>query len=1330
MICRRFFYLFLLLAGVWVLTTAVATHHLPAESAAASATAITINGTVTGPGGPVADVWIAFSTDQDWQTTTTNSSGQYTVTIEGDVGGFIAYNLRPAVADRLAQINWASDIPATGYTQDFTLTEGRLLEVTIPDGDGRIWFDVHPLFHPRAEGTWYELDWRDPLGLYQAVLPPDAYHLITRNHPPGTFITTETVDLRLADQSLSMPLNLQWVSPFPTQPPDADKISFSPLNGLAEATITGAPGAVLPLANVLLINVKTGHQAFVQSESDGSFTAQLFAPPGSHISVRHGPANWHWSGIESIGAEEGLNMFPSVVVYRPHTHTASPGYLPFASTGVSHYDWGTPRTIGGAWTLQGQMESPPSLSPGDSVQIISDMVVYSQAIDAGTDVDSIDIRGYVDLYMIYDQYGRPVQTKNYNGSNRLTPTGLPIIHEQHARIYLDSATVANLFYSGGHTLTGFFGIDLTLPSHLPPGIYRPAIYFVFENTPISDEWAAATLEIFTYELQQAVLPPLTVIGPEGPPDDDPLLIWRILMNTVSQGQRGTGSSQDAHLYGAASFIVTQDAPYVVPAVDPESGASIAYRLDPFLPMIGYTDRSTPSTPLIPFVLDDSELCVEIEKPDGSIDNLGCEAFAQAGHHTPTTRGGHELNVNSEQVMASYQLQVASDRFVTTFDQDGHHIIRLSGDVYDAWGNRYTGGGDYDVWVARSLDMTPGVLPGTPLAVGDAFNPALHLDPGVAADVTLTVTHYPLSDPAQKQIFTVAGQANRFGYFSAGNPVVLNDPGEYRVDLTASYWDEDGRFWMGAASWGGIVMTPAADGQLVAHGRRGFDSLDYIPNQWFINCVTDPPAPTPHTAHMFNPYFNGDVIWSRPEYDAWDSWGLSCDGESLRLVASLQDTVGNIESDIQSRAAHMNLEPLFYVPLADRYVADELPVFTSTSSGLPPHMGTGDEEMIAYAYFSSQRPGVRVRETVAEEGPTLQSGYWRLDTLYDYQQGVGVEGDLPHDFKFQYVGIVYRDLQVNDYAEYVGHGSGWIHIDQEDATGTRVMPPFAGPGNGGWTTQGGPLLTIKGEEIHQFLHLTGVKPGDILEVGDRFHLAGHLMPTLPSRVQAVITSPNGTSHTVSGQANAIGYFYDRLQDFTVDEPGLWSVDVTVWHDSPIGTGEMVDCDPATPFDPARPCPSGHVLGSDNGRFHVYVVEPASEAVRFFNPLSGFLDFPHGVTPVAITGPIPAGWSNVTVDYTIRMPGVLLVDEQVSPAGTTFSFDFDPVALHHDFPNLDLTARDEWQAGLADTFTITVLVQGEQGGRAVQRAGHITIQANELFVRNITLSHYIYLPGIMR
>jgi hypothetical protein len=444
-----------------------------------------------------------------------------------------------------------------------------------------------------------------------------------------------------------------------------------------------------------------------------------------------------------------------------------------------------------------------------------------------------------------------------------------------------------------------------------------------------------------------------------------------------------------------------------------------------------------------------------------------------------------------------------------------------------------------------------------------------------------------------------------------------------------------------------------------------------------------------------------------------------------MGTSVHDRVGVIETAVQARVDR------FQPPISppgdsnERFSKGEIPLFSSTLSGQPPHfllrtIGDSlpeDVDQIAYSYRSSQRPGVRVRELVAEDGQS--GGYWRLNTLYDDQFGVGILGDQPNDFKFQYVGAVYRDLQ-SGHSEYVGQGSGWIFIPPEDTTGSRVMPPFAGPGNGGWTTEGGPILTLKGEDIHIFILPTGTRPGSILEVGDTFHFAGHIIPTLDSQVAYTVTAPSGTQFSRTRQANSIGYLYRPEDNFTVDEAGLWSVDVKVWHDGLCSGGQTIP-----------PYPSGDVLGSENGRYWFYVVNEDSSTLSVFSPTPGFLLYDHEVTPVVITGTVPSTFENVLVDYTISIPGYILEHGQVSPAGDVYQITLDPVTLHDDFPNVDLTGRDGYDPGLADTFTTSLLLKGQIGGLDVYLANSVTLQGQQVFVRNrsVDSTNEVYLPIIL-
>ena len=997
---------------------------------------------------------------------------------------------------------------------------------------------------------------------------------------------------------------------------------------------------------------------------------------------------------------------------------------------------------------RGTLPPPPwSFAPGDQFQVTGTLRIYSPAITAATPISGITAGGWLrGLKMLFGAQGQPFPDKNWFMSTLLTPTGFPVERQGPIMEWLDTLhfEVANLRRAGDHAVVGDVSVTGHLPADLPAGIYRPTLEFDFSGVPTNTQWLAAKIlrGDFAY---QAVLPPI-VVGEVAPPR----LVWRLLMDDFVQGTRGTGAREDEGHFALASEMVSQGAPFSVPPVDVHTGQPITYRLEPFLPMISFTDRTMPTSPLLPFDLPGGQLNVQAQQPDGTARDLGTAPFAQSFNRTKTTRAGCDLNFGSVQLECVYSLTAGDDRFRITFDQYGHYVITMTGTISDVWANTYVGGGTYDVWVAHPLDIDPGVLPGTPFQVGDTFNSTMQLYPRVPADVHLTVTFYPDSDPAQAITHTVTGQANDYGYFhllvnretgksvnweagrlglgspvyqstnlpvyqstdvpmyqSTSLPITLTHPGEYRVYLTATYTDPDSALYMGAMTWGGVVETPNTP--LVAHGRRGLDSLTYIPSNWFVSC-RDLNIPHDAVSHTFNPYFNGDIIWSRTS-DA------PCGGDSLVMVASVQDTLGDIEATMRARAER-NM-PLLLAPgdLDERFAAAEIPLFTSTRSGRPPPMVPNDIDQLAYSYRSSQRPGVRVREMVAEDA---MGGYWRLNTLYDDQLGVGLLGDQPNDFKFQYVGTVYRDLDagINQYAI---QGSLWVCISNEDPVGSRVMPPFAGPGNGGWTTEGGPILTLKGKDIHIFILPTGTRPGAVLEVGDTFSFAGHIAPTLDSQVAVTVTAPNGTHYLVSGQANRVGYFYDPDDDFVVNEPGLWSVDVRVWHDGQCSGGATIP-----------PYPSGDVLGSEDGRYWFYVVPGDAPCLDVSSPSPGFLSFDNEVTPITIAGEVPAGLSGATVDYTINMPGYILDHGQVTPSGGAYQITFDPVTLHNDFPNLDLVGRDDFRQGLSDTFAIGLLLRGQSGGDTVYRANTITVQGEQVFVREALpdLSNRVYLPLILK
>jgi hypothetical protein len=272
--------------------------------------------------------------------------------------------------------------------------------------------------------------------------------------------------------------------------------------------------------------------------------------------------------------------------------------------------------------------------------------------------------------------------------------------------------------------------------------------------------------------------------------------------------------------------------------------------------------------------------------------------------------------------------------------------------------------------------------------------------------------------------------------------------------------------------------------------------------------------------------------------------------------------------------------------------------------------------------------------------------------------------------------------------------------------------------GGGSQEGGPLLTLKGEEIDVFIMPTGVRPGSVLEVGDAFSFSGHVAPPLDSHVFVTVTSPSDVERAFDGYANKVGWFYQAPADFVVGEAGVWNVDVLVVHDRLYEPGGLVPTSHNT----------GTVLGARDGRYAFYVVEPSAPRLAIDSPTPGFLTWPNGLEPVEVEGSLPAGVRSGVISYTIVMPGWILEEATVYPSGNSFAVSYDPVALNANFPNIDLTAPEEWRGGLSDEVLITLFLVGDEVGC---RANVVTLLGEELFVgRDVVVAFPVYLPVIVK
>ena len=328
---------------------------------------------------------------------------------------------------------------------------------------------------------------------------------------------------------------------------------------------------------------------------------------------------------------------------------------------------------------------------------------------------------------------------------------------------------------------------------------------------------------------------------------------------------------------------------------------------------------------------------------------------------------------------------------------------------------------------------------------------------------------------------------------------------------------------------------SGDPLIVAHGRRGVDAQDTIGPQWFFFDDILSNSTTPHVPF---PFQSGDVQWLQ-EAELGSAIPLvSFHDPSRQLTELLRQRGGEDQVPLQSPGS-----------FAERVVVGETPLFSSHPARIDPHLDPTKVDLWGYSYRSSQRPLVRVREEIGEDA--MKAAYWRFGERYADQIGVGAHGDLPGEFKFQYGAAVLHGPAL-DRSHYAIHGSLFVLVPDDDPLGQRTFPPFQGNGGG---PSGGPLFTLKGEEIDLFIHLTGVRPGSVLETGNTFALVGAIGPTLPAKVAYTVTAPDGSRRTFRGQANEIGYYYEPEDNFIVDQPGRYTVDLQVTYDGRTSAGQV-------------------------------------------------------------------------------------------------------------------------------------------------------------------------------
>ncbi|MBN1964439.1 MAG: hypothetical protein JW910_07320, partial [Anaerolineae bacterium] len=920
----------------------------------------------------------------------------------------------------------------------------------------------------------------------------------------------------------------------------------------------------------------------------------------------------------------------------------------------------------GRWQATGRTNQT-SFAPGENLSL--ELVVTMQAPSLA--VFAPDLRLGMELWLepVIGPGGAQTVADRATGngwSGLLTASGLAVENVAGSALLGDATAQGMVVDDATGALTFVLQWDLPLPDGLPAGLYVPALRGYAALPGLASTWDESGVlgSGPGAGITEARLPLVLQVGE--------VAARRLLVSLFNEhpanGVTGLLPEQDAGqvaLSGRVSFPAQE---YILPRTDAATGEPIAYPLEPYLPAMLSNSYAEAVAPLLPLSFETGTLTVAVTQPDGMVDSLGTALLVQ--NRLSTAEVNETAHLSPTGPINVYRLTTRDPAFMAySFTQDGRHEIRVEVTVRDMQGHTYTGGGTYVVWIAETLSLLPGVLPGTPFEVGDTFAPALTVLPAFPADVTLRVQHYPL-DGSEPVSYGVEGRASEYGhFFAADSPAwMFETPGEYVVDYTASYTDSLGRLWLGSVRGAGVVASP--DASLVARGGRGLANVPVAATNgdrlaWYaLGHLLPDVTQTYPAARLHWPYHAGDVLWAT-------------DGRlNIQPAARASDTVGDYAVWLVEHLPGWRADD----GLAVRDLAneDEVPLVTvGAEAGIGPALAVDDILSQATAYLSAVRPDGPVRQLVlGDETASLIDPGWSLNDPYNLRRGAGINGSQPGDYTFLFSGLVVHNRAL-DLHEASIYGALAVTIRQDDTRGDRVYPPGGSAASG---PDGGALLTIADTTYPAFFVPTSFQPGQVFMVGDVLAVAGQVAPTLSAWVEVDVETPSGIVLPVIGRANAVGYFYDPVQRLPLNEAGIWRVHVRVSVDGLTSAGPT-----------SAPYPVGGVPGAAGDVFELYVLPPDAEPLALTAPLEADQTFSPAV-PFNLTANVPAGWSEVQLARTVAMPGFVL-NRTVEPLhAANFTYTFSPGTLNQTFNNLDVTVTGTQIPASADLVRLVIVLAG--------------------------------------
>jgi hypothetical protein len=750
----------------------------------------------------------------------------------------------------------------------------------------------------------------------------------------------------------------------------------------------------------------------------------------------------------------------------------------------------------GAWS--GEVRVSQALwRPGDTVTIDASVRVpggYLQNLAAvGIRPDAFILLATAER--TFDAGGRLRLPNDQNMSTLITPTGLPIEGGYQGAVttrfggpfktpydQFGKAPVAALAPTVGRGRVTF-RLSGKLPEDLPPGVYRLRLDFGVavgsRNYNMNgDGFAAQTFFRGVQPVSYVYSPPIPANGTNVAGEwvngrsIGPRIPWVLLANYNSNGYYGVVADEDKPHFAISPRHLIQDD--VILARYDGAGRALSYSLEPQFRADTIDDCQN-----IPWDYTTGEMTVEVTGPDGVAVPLGTLPWVRQSGKGPTTG------------RAAFTAWVPPAY--------GQYSVKATGWINDIWGNRYEGGGTYKFWIAKRMTLATATFQGMPYPAGGFYGRDLGFAPAVPADVTVTATLYPGSDPARAKSLTWSGKANAAGVFGAmqGNKsLTLSEPGEYHAQVVATYWDKDGHLWVSTMRHAGVVFDP--NGPIVARGKKLYVGGKHLERgETKFEGFIDPATGTERLDHVNFPYNPGDVLL------------IASDGQGAnKIIPTLtyEYKENNKRDDTRfNTIGATNLQ-------------------MKTSNGYSPHMYPEFITEWAYYYGSAARPGFVGRFIVGED--MVRAPYWSVSpNTFGGQINAHYNGDMPGDIYRLMGGVVVRKKgEAPMYAGYIA--SSFLLPRGEN--NNRIVAPGSED-----------LIGSTGQRERIFI--AGPRAGMTYPTGTTFGVGLQIDPILPVNITFTLTFPDGRKVKTSGVSDVYGSFAGKDR-WVMDIPGVYRFQV--------------------------------------------------------------------------------------------------------------------------------------------------------------------------------------------